>query len=64
MERIEISRADFEERYGIKPEPSSTGMLFFGNDRLRPIAEFIFTDEDEPDASALEIMELERMMAL
>ena len=63
MERVEISRADFENQFGLKPEPSAMGMIFC-TPTGAPLREYVFTDEDEPDTSVREIAELERIYSL
>lgn len=62
MERVEITRAEFEEHYGVKPEPSSVGMCFC-TPQGQPVVEFVFVD-DVPEGVAKEISELERMYQL
>ena len=62
MERIDISRAEFETRFGFKPEPNIMGMLFCTPSGV-PVTEFTFTD-DEVDYSAMEVAELERIWKL
>lgn len=64
MERIEISRADFEERFGLKPEPTSLGMLFYPKETGIPTHEFVFTDDAILCEDPLDLAELERMFRL
>jgi hypothetical protein len=64
MERIEISRADFEERFGVKPDPSSLGMFFYLAETGQPSHEFVFIDDALPCESPVEVEELYRMWNL
>ncbi len=64
MERIEITRADFEKEFGVKPDPSSLGMCYYSV-YGQPLCEFVFVDgEITAGETALEIAELERMFSL
>lgn len=62
MERIEITRADFEERFGMKPDPSYVGMCFIAADRKTIVEEYVFIDEALPCPK--EVSELWRMFRL
>jgi hypothetical protein len=64
MTRIELTRAEFEESFGFKPNPSSLGMQLYWNGANVPCAEYIFTDDALPCESPLEVAELERMYRL
>jgi len=68
MQRIEITRAEFEERYGFKPDPSSLGVIFAGGiaggKEMPPVMEYVFSDEALPCESPLEVKELERLYRL
>lgn len=63
IERIEITRAEFEHQFGLKPEPSSMGMLFCGVDGV-PLYEYVFNDDVMIGEAVKEIEELERMLLL
>lgn len=67
MERIEITRAAFEEHFGIKPDPSSLGVMIHCNGiGGTPIAaaEYVFIDESLPCDNPKEVAELWRMFRL
>ncbi len=64
MERIEITRAEFEERFGIKPDASIIGFCFVAEDRKTILEEFVFTDEAASVADDPEVAELERLYKL
>lgn len=79
MERIEITRAAFEECFGIKPDPSSLGMMLYSTinstkefweykHQIPPTngvqAEYVFIDEALPCENPKEVAELWRMFRL
>lgn len=67
MERIEITRADFEERFGMKPDPSSLGIMLYANELGEiPVAaaQYVFIDEALPCDNPKEVAELWRMFRL
>ena len=64
MQRIPISRADFEDRFGFKPDDSVLSVVFYGPGNPVPHYEYVFLDDNDPGTAALEIAELQRMYAL
>lgn len=63
MPRIKITRAQFEEQFGYKPDPSTLGMVFVTAKNI-PLVEYVFTDEPLVSEAPLEVAELERIWRL
>lgn len=51
MQRIEITRAEYEEKFGLKADAYSWGAVFYNNGV--PFAEYVFID-DGPTVEWLE----------
>jgi hypothetical protein len=64
-QRFYISRSEFMQAMGYEPSPDSIGVVITNGDRTAVLAEYIFTDEPEPEfVQPAEIAELERIYAL
>lgn len=69
-ERINCTRAEFAERMGVWPDPSTIGVCIVAPDGKTILTEFVFTDKPYPPekfltrAALTEIAELERLHKL
>ncbi len=64
MGRVNITRAQFEEKFGIKPDEDSASVAFYSPGCALPSLEFVFVDESIPLKDQQAISELERIFNL
>ena len=65
MYTIELTRAQFEHLYGMKPDPSTETVVVIGSDLQTILGTFRFLDRDEPKLiTAEQAQELERICGM